>query len=122
MNVQRSYGNNTCSFVTFYDILQAKKRALLPRMLWNQFHQGLDWDSFQFWYTGTINTNSVTSPELLMKIYDHQSTNTTAYSKINIPWGLKLNSGGRKRPVGKRAFGSRSSSKKGWVKQSNCRT
>lgn len=37
-----------------------------------------------------------------------------------IPRGLKLKSGGRKRPFGRRVFRSRSSSKKGWVKASNC--
>lgn len=34
-------------------------------------------------------------------------------------WGLKLNNGGRKRPFGSRVLGSRSSSKKGWIKASN---
>jgi hypothetical protein len=36
-----------------------------------------------------------------------------------IPWGLKLNSGGRKRPLGRRVFGSLSSSKNGWINASN---
>lgn len=59
----------------------------------------------------------------LMKTKKDQShINTIAYSKINIPWDLKLNSGGRNRPFGKREFGSRSSSKKGCVKASNYTT
>lgn len=41
-------------------------------------------------------------------------------SKSSLPWGLKLNNGGRKRPFGSRVLGSRSSSKKGWIKASNC--
>lgn len=42
------------------------------------------------------------------------------FKVIVIPWGLKLKSGGRKRPFGRRVFGSRSSSKKECVKASNC--
>jgi len=37
------------------------------------------------------------------------------------PWDLKLKSGGRGRPLGRRVFGSLSSSKKGWMQASNCR-
>lgn len=59
----------------------------------------------------------------MMKTKDDQSLHKHwLIPKINVPWDLKLNSGGRKRPVGKRAFGSRSSSKKGCVNASNCTT
>lgn len=37
------------------------------------------------------------------------------------PLDLKLNSGGRNRPLGKRALGSRNSSKKGWIRASSCK-
>lgn len=42
--------------------------------------------------------------------------------QLNSPWGLKLKSGGRGRPFGRRVFGSLNSSKKGWMQASNCST
>lgn len=43
-----------------------------------------------------------------------------SHVELNLPWGLKLKSGGSGRPFGSRVLGSLSSSKKGWMQASNC--
>ena len=51
---------------------------------------------------------------------DRSSLSNSWIVPWSLPWALKLNNGGRKRPLGRRVFGSRSSSKNGWIKASNC--
>lgn len=46
--------------------------------------------------------------------------NYTLPCGLGIPWGLKLKSGGRGRPLGSLVLGSLNSSKKGWTQASNC--
>lgn len=60
------------------------------------------------------------TPELKISSGCNFSVVQVRVDNVDLPWGLKLKSGGRKRPFGKRVFGSRSSSKNGWINASNC--
>lgn len=53
----------------------------------------------------------------------HQNPKTVITQKDGeqLTSSLKLKSGGKGRPLGKRAWGSRSSSKKGWAQASSCK-
>lgn len=61
-----------------------------------------------------VNNYSQYHQHMLIIKYRHQKLRHTSC--------LKLNRGGNGRPFGRRALGSRSSSKKGWTHASNCRT
>lgn len=56
--------------------------------------------------------------ELISSIYKNEQANSTT-GKSDLPWDLKLNKGGRGRPLGRRVLGSLSSSKNGWTQASN---
>lgn len=98
---------------------QPYKGTLLSSVLRNQFQQSLHWHRFQFWETITRNQEIVSS-SLNNCTRAKARWRQRKGSKDIIPWGLKLNSGGRKRPFGRRVFESRSSSKNEWPNASNC--
>ena len=103
--------------------------ALLLCMFWNQFRKNVCWDSFQFCRIAQMANISWWCHPSKNQTWGYTGANWTAtslYTKMvkqewNIPCGLKLKRGGRKRPFGRRVLGSRSSSKNGWTSASTWR-